>query len=133
MWAGPRPSRADDRGRQLRGRVTGRAAGLLARVRVDRGRGVVLIAPDGAGGRGVGVSFELVLDQLRIMATSTSEFETQRLVDQCDIPKHEPGIVVAVLAKYGLLHRIRRGRWRFDDPASFGERAAGVWQRLPRE
>jgi len=78
-------------------------------------------------------NFALVLARLRDMAGETTEFETQRLVDRCDIPGHEPLIVVAVLEKHGLLIKLRRGRWQFADPTGFARASDAAWQKLPRE
>jgi len=78
-------------------------------------------------------NFDLVLARLRDMAGETTEFETQRLVDRCDVPGHEPLIVVAVLEQHGLLIRLRRGRWQFADPAGFARASDAAWQKIPRE
>lgn len=103
----------------------------------DEGDRLVKVGPSRDGGtyehRVVRKNFELVLSRLRDMAGHTVEFETQRLVDRCDIPGHEPLIVVAVLEKHGLLIRLRRGRWQFADPAGFGRAADAVWQQLSRQ
>ena len=78
-------------------------------------------------------NFDLVLGQLREMARDTVEFETPKLVSRCNIPNHEPLIVLAVLEKQGLVVKIRRGRWQFADAANFPRKADSVWQQLPRQ
>jgi hypothetical protein len=77
-------------------------------------------------------NFDLVVRQLCEMAAQSRTFETQRLVDRCDIPKHEPLIVVNVLAESSLLLGRRRGRWAFADTTKFPSDVQTVWSELPR-
>ncbi len=76
--------------------------------------------------------YDVVLDRLRKLADKGPEFETQSLVDQCPIPKHEPGIVVNALHKLGLIESVRRGRWAFADAPQFHTTAGDAWRRVPR-
>ncbi len=77
--------------------------------------------------------YDLITSRLRDMARMAAEFETQRLVDGCDVPKHEPLLVVNMLSQQGLLDSARRGRWRFIDREKFSATVEEVWRRLPRE
>jgi hypothetical protein len=76
-------------------------------------------------------NYDLVVQQLCKIAGFSNEFETQKLIDHCDIPKHEPGIVLAVLEKQGLLANVRRGKWEFLAAASFSAQVQDIWDRIP--
>ena len=75
--------------------------------------------------------WNLVLSQLAQMARTSRTFETPDLVNRCDIPKHEPLIVLAVLEEHRLLQNTRRGRWSFANATTFAEAAARVWSSIP--
>lgn len=77
-------------------------------------------------------NYEQILAALKEIAESHSTFETQRLVDRCNVPKHEPLLVVDMLRKQGALEKLRRGRWQFVDAKNFEYQADNAWSRLPR-
>src|SRR5213593_4312676 len=41
--------------------------------------------------------FDLMIGQLSVLATEGKTFETPDLIKRCDVPKHEPLIILAVL------------------------------------
>lgn len=77
--------------------------------------------------------FDLMVGTLAEMAKQGRAFETRRLVEKCDVPAHEPLIVVNMLAEQGLLDRLRRGRWAFTNADGFAVAVRGVWDKLPRQ
>jgi hypothetical protein len=76
--------------------------------------------------------FDLIITQLTAIAARDGTFETPDLANRCDIPKHEPLIVLAVLEEQQLLNGVRRGRWAFFNKATFATDVQGVWAALPR-
>lgn len=76
--------------------------------------------------------YDVIQSRLCQMADDSSVFETQRLVDRCDVPRHEPLIVVNMLAEQRLLVNVRRGHWSFADKDAFRSEVARVWSGLPR-
>ena len=77
--------------------------------------------------------YDLITSRLCEIAKAGATFETQRLVDRCDVPKHEPPLVVHMLSQQGLLANIRRGRWSFTDQATFPKTVKTVWDHLPSD
>jgi len=77
--------------------------------------------------------FDLIVARLVGLAKGGRTFETRRLVDQCDVPAHEPLIVVNLLGEHGLLQGLRRGRWSFPNTEGFADAARGIWNKLPRQ
>jgi hypothetical protein len=77
--------------------------------------------------------YDLMIEQLTIMAREGKNFETPDLVNRCDIPKHEPLIMLAVLEEQKLLVNTRRGRWTFVNPETFPTDVQRVWNALPRQ
>ena len=78
--------------------------------------------------------FDLIVARLTDLAKQGRTFETRRqLVDQCDVPAHEPLIVVNMLGEQGLLEGLRRGQWAFPNPEGFADAARGIWSKLPRQ
>lgn len=76
-------------------------------------------------------NFDRILAKTLELTRSSREFETQTLVDRCNVPKHEPQIFVRILEKQGLLLNLRRGRWRVANPDTFESSCRGVWDRIP--
>ena len=58
-------------------------------------------------------------------------FETPDLIKLCDVPKHEPLIILAVLEEQKLLINVRRGRWVFVNADTFRADTLKVWTALP--
>lgn len=77
--------------------------------------------------------FDLIVARLVELAKQGRGFETRRLVEQCDVPAHEPLIMVNLLGEQGLLEGLRRGRWAFPKPEGFADAARGIWSKLPRQ
>ena len=77
--------------------------------------------------------FDLIVGRLAEMAKQGRAFETRRLVEKCDVPAHEPLIVVNMLGEQGLLDGLRRGRWAFLNADGFAVAVRGVWDKLPRQ
>jgi hypothetical protein len=77
--------------------------------------------------------YDLIVGRLAEMAKQGRAFETRRLVEKCDVPAHEPLIVVNLLGEQGLLDCLRRGRWAFPDADGFAVAVRGVWDKLPRQ
>jgi hypothetical protein len=77
--------------------------------------------------------FDAVLDKLAEIARKTRTFDTPDLIRRCDVPKHEPLIILAVLKEQNLLINERRGRWVFTNAETFGVDAQRVWSALPRQ
>jgi hypothetical protein len=77
--------------------------------------------------------YDLIVAQLVELAKQSHTFETQRLLDRCDIPAHEPRIVAKVLDKHGLLDNPRRGQWVFSNREGLADAARGIWSKLPRQ
>ena len=76
--------------------------------------------------------YDRIVEKLRKLAEQEHAFETRRLVEICDVPAHEPLIVVNMLAEQGLLDGVRRGRWAFLDVDEFASAVGLVWDKLPR-
>ena len=76
--------------------------------------------------------YDLMIEKLAIMAREGKNFETPDFVNRCDIPKHEPLIILAVLEEQKLLVNVRRGRWTFVNPQTFAADVQRVWGALPR-
>lgn len=97
---------------------------------------LVKVGPSRDGGtyehRVVRKNFDLITQRLMEMSRTGTSFETPDLVNRCDIPKHEPLIVLAVMEEQGLLLNVRRGRWSFSNAASFASDVLRVWTSLPR-
>lgn len=75
--------------------------------------------------------YDIVVTEIeRINRQFGDTFATAALVDRCPIPKHEPLIVVAVLAESGCLRRIRRGHWATVNPGGLRADADAAWSRL---
>jgi hypothetical protein len=77
--------------------------------------------------------FDAVIDKLAEIASKTRTFETPELIRECDVPKHEPLIILAVLKQQKLLIGVRRGRWMFTNAETFGVDAQKVWSALPKQ
>lgn len=77
--------------------------------------------------------YDLIVSRLKELAKQGRTFETRRLVEQCDVPAHEPLIVVNVLSEQTLLEGLRRGRWSFRSPNGFAEAVSGVWSKMPKQ
>jgi hypothetical protein len=75
--------------------------------------------------------YDLMIKQLETLARDSKTFETLDFLSRCDIPKHEPLIILGVLEERGLLASVRRGRWSFVEPARFAADAQTVWNALP--
>jgi len=77
--------------------------------------------------------FDLIVRCLKnISQAGVRQFETQRLINQCAIPHHEPLIVLNTLKRCNLLSNPSRGQWKFVDPGSFPIAVQGVWSKLKR-
>src|SRR2546425_2911335 len=76
--------------------------------------------------------FDLMIGQLSVLATEGKTFETPDLIKRCDVPKHEPLIILAVLEEQKLLINVRRGRWVFVNVVTFQSDAQRVWAALPK-
>ncbi len=76
--------------------------------------------------------FDLIIKQLSAFASRGKDFETTDLLSKCDVPKHEPGIILAVLRKQKLLSSPRRGQWEFVKASTFASDAQRVWAAIPR-
>jgi hypothetical protein len=74
--------------------------------------------------------YDLIVGRLIELEKRGGTFDTRKLVEQCDVPAHEPLIVVNVLNEQGLLGGLRRGRWEFTN--RFAEVIHEVWGKLPR-
>lgn len=75
--------------------------------------------------------FDSVIHRLIKMAQAgIRQFETQRLVDQCPMPKHQPLIILNVLERCNLVTSPSRGQWRFVNPDRFSSAVEGLWTRL---
>jgi hypothetical protein len=74
--------------------------------------------------------FDLIVTRLGEMARQGRTFETRRLVERCDVPAHEPLLVVNLLGEQGLLESMRRGQWAFRDAQGFGDAVRGVWSKV---
>jgi hypothetical protein len=78
------------------------------------------------------VHIGLMIDRLAEIARKTKTFETSDLIKQCDVPKHEPLIILDVLKEQHLLINVRRGRWDFINTETFRDDAQKVWAALPQ-
>ena len=76
--------------------------------------------------------FDLMIAQLVLLAGEGKSFETPDLMGRCDVPKHEPLIILAVLEEQKLVINVRRGRWVFANAETFPADAQRVWSALPR-
>jgi hypothetical protein len=74
--------------------------------------------------------FDQLIETLAAMAQDHRAFESADFVRRCDVPKHEPLIMLGVLKEHELLHSSRRGRWAFVNPATFAADAGQVWDAL---
>ena len=77
--------------------------------------------------------FDAVINELAEIASETATFETTELVRRCEVPKHEPKIILDVLEEQKLLTKVRRGRWMFTNAETFGVDAQKVWSALPKQ
>jgi len=77
--------------------------------------------------------YEMVVNAVATFTRTRTNFETNDITSRCDIPGHEPLIVLAVLEQEGLINGIRRGRWSVVNSASIVEESKRVWQKLPRQ
>jgi hypothetical protein len=76
--------------------------------------------------------YDLVLDRLADLAAANhQEVLPSSLQDRDEMPIHEPGEVIRLLAQEGLLVKVRRGRYRFKDRDRFASEARKVWSSLP--
>lgn len=77
------------------------------------------------------VNFDEIMSVLVAFAKASLRFDTKDLQNQVHrIPRHEPGIVLAVLEEQRLLRNTRRGQWEFKDRAGPGD-SASVWNNIP--
>lgn len=76
--------------------------------------------------------FDLIIENLATMAQGADAFETTELNQRCDVPRHEPKIVLDVLEEHHLVRNVRRGRWGFTNASGFATEAQAVWSALPR-
>ena len=82
--------------------------------------------------------FDIIIDKLAEIASTSSNFWTQDLVRQCKngtrrIPSHEPQIVVSVLIERGLITRLSRGLNAFVNPKDFEVSTTRIWHGLPKQ
>jgi hypothetical protein len=75
--------------------------------------------------------YDLMIDKLVEVAGRDKSFETPDLIKKCDVPKHEPLIIVAMLESRGLLIKFRRGRWVFKSADTFATDVQKIWVALP--
>jgi hypothetical protein len=76
--------------------------------------------------------YDQIVGALVQLAKSRREFETHELTARCDVPAHEPLIVLAAFEQAGLLIKYRRGRYAFVDSGMFEQAAGTVWDKLSR-
>lgn len=76
--------------------------------------------------------FDRVIAQLAVLAREGKAFETPDLVRRCDVPRHEPLIVLAVLEEMKLVINVRRGRWVFANAQDFTADAERYWNAIAR-
>ena len=76
--------------------------------------------------------YDMVVNAVATITRSRENFETTDIISRCDIPGHEPRIVLAVLEQEGLINGVRKGRWSIANSATLVEEAKRVWQKLPR-
>jgi hypothetical protein len=77
--------------------------------------------------------FDQILQKMIALADDGEvAFSSQSLQDSREMPVHEPLLVVRLLAKQGLIERLRKGHFKFRDAAGFAAEARGLWDTLPR-
>lgn len=77
--------------------------------------------------------YDLIVRKLGRMAQSFNDFYNQDLLDRSEMPVHEPGLIIKLLSKKGLLQEIRKGRYTFLKPQDLLTDASRIWSELPQE
>lgn len=75
--------------------------------------------------------YDLITDRLCNIAKESRSFQTKQLQDSCDIPSHEPLIVLKLLNHKGGIGNPRRGQWSFLEKNNLANTMNEIWNQLP--
>ena len=76
--------------------------------------------------------YDLIIRKLRDCQQGRGIVRNQEMLNRAEMPVHEPGLILKLLASKGLLEPRQKGVYSFVDAADVRTAAQAVWDGLPR-